>query len=131
MTVPPVLTSVDRERVLPALQPLLATVYAEVQRSVADLVALRRALEALLLYLSSSPGRTHANCVAADSFFMETDRWERTWGHLPEPYQDLLGDLDGALHDTFSAPEIADNFFSTPEQLLDQLRQIEIGSPPT
>jgi hypothetical protein len=131
MTVPLVLESVDGERVRPTLQPLLAAVYAEVQRPIADLGALRRALEALLLYLSSSAGRTHANCVATDSFFMETDRWERTWGHLPEPYQDLLGDLGGALHDTFSAPEIAENFFSTPEQLLDQLRQIEIGSPPT
>ena len=131
MTVPPILKSVDVERVLPDLRPLLAAVYTEVQQPVADVVALRRALEALLLYLSSPAGRTHANCVAADSFFLETDRWERTWGHLPDPYQDLLGDLGGALHDTLSAPEIAENFFSTPEQLLGQLRQIEIASPPT
>ena len=39
--------------------------------------------------------------------------------------------VGGALHDTFSAPEIAENFLSTPEQLLGQLREIEIGSPPT
>jgi hypothetical protein len=131
MKIPRVLESVDGERVLPGLRPLLAEVYSEVQRPIADLGSLRGAVEKLLLYLSSPAGRTHANCVAADSFFMDTERWERTWGHLPEPYQDLLGDLGGALHDTFSAPEIAENFSSTPEQLLDQLRQIEINAPPT
>jgi hypothetical protein len=124
MTAPSVLEVVDGERVTPQLASLLRDVYAEVQRPAMDFRALRASLEELLTYLGSPGGRTHANCVAADSFFMNNDHWERNWDHLPEPFQDLLGDLGGALHDTVSAPEIADNFYSTPEQLLDQLRQI-------
>ena len=99
--------------------------YSEVQRRPADLQTLRSRIEDLLVFLASPAGRTHANCVAADSFFMHTDRWERGWDHLPEPYQDILGDLGGALHDTMSAPEIAENFDSTPEALLERLRQVE------
>jgi hypothetical protein len=108
----------------------LRAVYAEVQRTPPNLRTLASELRRLLEYLASSPGRTNANCVAADSFFMENDKWERDWQHLPEPYQDLLGDLGGALHDTISAPEIAENFYSTPEQLLVQLEQVESRRPP-
>ena len=127
MRVPPVLDSVDGERVGPELVPLLGAVYAEVARPIADLRALRVALEALLSFLASAGGRTHANCVAADAFFMHNHRWERDWEHLPESYQELLGDLGGALHDTVSAPEIAENFDSTPEQLLAQVRRLGVG----
>jgi hypothetical protein len=126
MTTPAVLEVIDGERVTPQLAPLLRAVYAEVQRPDLDPRGLRAVLEALLTYLTSPSGRTHANCVAADSFFMKNDRWDRDWQHLPEPFQDLLGDLGGALHDTISAPEIAENFDSTPEQLLEQLRRIEV-----
>ena len=129
MRVPPVLESVDGERVGPELVPLLGAVYAEVSRPAADLRTLRAALEALLSFLASTIGRTHANCVATDAFFMHNDRWERDWDHLPEPYQAVLGDLGGALHDTVSAPEIAENFDSTPEQLLAQVRRLGVGAP--
>jgi hypothetical protein len=126
--VPPTLDYVGDERVSPELAPMLRAVYAEIQRTVPDFDALTRELRRLLEYLASPHGRTNANCVAADSFFMHNDAWERAWEHLPEPYQDLLGDLGGALHDTVSAPEIAENFDSTPEQLLAQLEQIQSAS---
>jgi hypothetical protein len=35
---------------------------------------------------------------------------------------EVLSDMGGALHDTVSNPEIAENFDSTPELLLDRLR---------
>jgi hypothetical protein len=119
--VPPILEQVEGESVSPELRPLLTSVYAEVQRNPADLAALYEAIHRLLNYLASPAGRTNANCWAADSFFLHTDRWERDWEHLPEAYQDLLGDLGGAFHDTVSHPEIAENFGSTPEQLLARL----------
>lgn len=122
------LESVDGQRVASELVPLLGAVYAEVACPTTDLRALRAALEALLSFLASTGGRTHANCVAADAFFMHNDRWERDWEHLPESYQDVLGDLGGALHDTVSAPDIAENFDSTPEQLLAQVRRLGVGS---
>src|SRR5688572_27859135 len=118
MRVPPVQAEVDGEPVSPELPPLLAAVYAQVQPDPADLRGLRAALETLLRYLASPSGRTNGNCWAADSFFMHNDRWDRDWDHLPEPYQDIFGDMSGALHDTVAHPEIAENFYSTPEQLL-------------
>jgi hypothetical protein len=127
MRVPPILERVDDVYgggVSPQLAPLLREVYAQVQREPADLPALYDALDALLRFLTSPAGRTHANCVATDSFFMNNDRWERDWGDLPEPYQDLLGLLGDALHDTIAAPEIAENFDNTPEQLLARLHEI-------
>ena len=130
MQVPSVPGFIHGERVSSDLAPLLRAVYAEVQRDSPNLAALTRGLRQLLEYLASPTGRTNANCWAADLFFMENDKWERDWEHLPESYQDLLGDLGGALHDTVSAPEIAENFSSTPEQLLAQLDQIELREPP-
>ena len=58
---------------------------------------------------------------------MHNDRWGRSWEHLPDSYQDLFGDLGGALHDTVSHPNVAKNFGSTPEQLLARLQQVETG----
>ena len=128
MTVPTILEQVDdsyaTERVAPELAPLIRAVYGEVIRPDTDLAEVHRSLHALLSFLASPAGRTHANCVATDSFFMLNDRWERSWEHLPDPYQDLLGLLGDALHDTISAPEIAENFDNTPEQLLSQLQQL-------
>jgi hypothetical protein len=126
---PPVLERVDdayaSERVSPQLQLLLRDVYAEVIRPDTSLPQLGDALERLLAFLASAEGRTHANCVATDYFFMLNDRWERDWEHLPEPFQDLLGLLGDALHDTIAAPEIAENFDNTPEQLLARLHEIK------
>ena len=124
MQVPPVLSHVGEEVVSPALSPLLAAVYAEVQRSEPNLSRLKAALSALLCFLRSSEGRTNANCVAADSFFANNDRWSRDWDHLPGAFQDVLALLGDALHDTVSAPEIAENFENTPEQLLDRVARL-------
>lgn len=124
MKVPPILDEVDGEVVSTEVPVLLTAVYTQVGRRPADLAALHSALRRLLTYLASPEGRTHANCWATDSFFMYVDRWDVDWEHLPEPYQDLLGDLGGALHDTVSHPEIAENFDSTPEQFLARLNDL-------
>ncbi|MCC6547948.1 hypothetical protein IT570_12350, partial [Candidatus Sumerlaeota bacterium] len=50
--------------------------------------------------------------------------WPEGWGHLPESFGEILNDMGGALHDTVTAPEIAQNFESTPEQLLERVRKI-------
>lgn len=129
MKVPSVLERVEDShgtgRVSAELAPLIRAVYAEVVRHETDLAELHRSLKALLSFLASAAGRTHANCVATDSFFMLNDRWERGWEHLADAYQDVLGLLGEALHDTIAAPEIAENFDNTPEQLLTRLQRIE------
>ncbi len=45
-----------------------------------------------------------------------------------EALADVLGDVGGALHDTVKVPEIAENFDSTPEQLLARVRQFRASA---
>jgi len=131
MKYPSVLTSVDDERVSPELAPLLHAAYRSIQGHAPHLADLQSALRDLLKFLSSKNGRTNANCSATDSFFLDIDdQWEGTREQLPEPYRDLLGDIGGCLHDTVSAPEMAENFDSTPEQLLERLERLATGAQP-
>ena len=94
-----------------------------------DLVlsALKTLLIELLEYLASEEGRTDANCRAVDSFFMLDHLWAER--NLPVPFRNIFSDMSGALHDTVSAPEIAKDFDSTPEQLLKRAK--ELGTEPT
>jgi len=79
-------------------------------------------LDSLLQYLCSPQGRTDGNCRFVDSFFTVHGEWADR--ELPGPLHDIFADMSGALHDTCSAPDIARNFDSTPEQLLARLRSM-------
>ena len=87
-----------------------------------DLEALKQSLIGLLEYLSSYNGRTDANCNAVDSFFMLDDLWVER--NLPDSFHSIFADMSGALHDTVTAPDVAENFDSTPEQLLKRVREL-------
>ncbi len=63
-----------------------------------------------------------ANCIATDLFFA-LENWGIDRERFPEPLATILGDMGGALHDTISHPEIARNFYSLPEQLLERVQQ--------
>jgi hypothetical protein len=86
---------------------------------------LRAQVESLLVFLSSPAGRTDRNCQVVDSTLMRDDE---LWDAVEEiesadlALADVLRDMAGALHDTVSAPQVAANFDSTPEQLLSRLR---------
>jgi hypothetical protein len=111
------------ESVSEELRPLLQQVYERlVKQPPPDLQEIKDALENLLSYLTTPAGRTSANCVATDLFFCLED-WGVDWEYLPELLTDIIGDMGGALHDTISSPEIARNFDSLPEQLLERVRQ--------
>jgi hypothetical protein len=73
----------------------------------------------------SPEGRTNANCCATDHFFLLREGWETDWEHLPDSFGDIVGDIGGSLHDTVIAPKIANDFQSTPEQLLERLQAIK------
>ena len=105
-----------------ALRPLLRQLYDELRHSPKHLPQLKAAIVAVLEFLSSSCGRTDANCRTVDSFLMLDETWDGD--ELPEPYIEVLADMAGALHDTITAPDIAANFDSTPEQLLERARQL-------
>jgi len=89
-----------------------------------DLKALRNSLIVLLEYLSSNDGRSDTNCNAVDMFFMFDNLWVER--NLPSSFHDIFADISGALHDTVSSPEIAENFYSTPEQLLKRAKALNI-----
>ena len=110
----------------PALRPLLAQFYFALTASPSDLNTIRESMIRLLEFLASPQGRTDANCQAVDSFVMLNETWSSDSSKLPDTFTDILADMSGALHDTISAPEIARNFDSTPEQLLERARLLPI-----
>ena len=119
---PSIARVVGHEEVSSELRPLLLAVFRLLgQQAEPTLVA--DAIEELLQFLCSPRGRTNGNCVATDHFFALDEGWgDVGWDYLPSCLGDVLADAAGALHDTVSAPEIAENFDSTPEQLLSRLQ---------
>ena len=59
-------------------------------------------------------------------FFEMEDHWTVRWDNLPDDFRELLDDIGGMVHDTFSAPEIAENFASTVEQLRDRAERLDV-----
>jgi diaminopimelate decarboxylase len=108
-------------------QEMLRAISANLSAADIDLAALKAHLVGLLTHLASQEGRTDENCKAVDSFFCLDDTWPEK--ELPVDFHDLLADMGGALHDTVESPEIAENFDSTPEQLLHRARRL--GTEPT
>jgi hypothetical protein len=106
-----------------ALQPLMQSVHDALFASPLDLAAVKASLIALFAYLSSPAGRTDANCCAVDGFFYLDDNLPLE--RLPDSLQDVFAHMD-SLHDTITAPHIAENFSSTPEQLLQRVRNVSI-----
>jgi hypothetical protein len=101
------------------LRPLMQSARAAVCTSSLDLAVVKTSLIALFEYLSSPVGRTDTNCCAVDGFFYLDD--DLPLERLPDSLQDVFAHMD-ALHDTITAPQIAENFSSTPEALLEHLR---------
>jgi hypothetical protein len=123
-------TAVDHprngERVSIELRQLLQRVYSELLATPRSLAGLKDSLVALLEYLNAA-GRTDANCWAVDLFFCLSEGWERDWTeqNLPEDFNDLLALMGQALHDTAGAPNVAENFYCLPEQLLERARSLK------
>jgi hypothetical protein len=105
-----------------SLRPLLECLHRSLSLRPIDSAALKAAMISVLEFLSSPSGRTDANCRAVDFFLMRDEVWDAD--EFPQAFVDILADMSGALHDTISAPYIAANFESTPEQLLERARQL-------
>jgi hypothetical protein len=93
------------------------------------LAEVRASLIALAEFLTTSAGRTHANCVAVSRLLDRVDSWRRVnrnrarLQYLPEEYQDLLRGF-GCLDMTFADPDLAVDMETTPEQLLTAARAL-------
>jgi hypothetical protein len=105
------------------LQPLMQAVRAAVFASPLDVPVVKASLIALFEYLGSPNGHTDSNCCAVDGFFCLDD--DLPLERLPDSLQDVFAHMD-ALHDTITAPQIAENFSSTPEALLERVRNSSI-----
>jgi hypothetical protein len=108
------------EAVSAELRSKLAAVHTALVHHPPDVAVIKQHLIALLSFLTTPSGRTNANCWAVDLFFVLLLDSDIDWPDLPEAYQEVLSNIGGALHDTIEYPEIADNFSSTPEQLLER-----------
>lgn len=105
-----------------SLHSMLLVIDDVIRQRPTNLALLKDAMGLLFTFLSSPEGRTDANCRYADSFLMRGIEDDAYWAHLPEPFQAVLWDAGGQLHDTVTAPKVARNFESTPEQLLERTR---------
>jgi hypothetical protein len=82
---------------------------------------IKQSMEDVLIWLTQN--NTDANCRKVDLFVcikMDKMLTEK----LPKDIRDILFDMGGALHDTHSSPTVAENFLSTPKQLLDRARDL-------
>jgi hypothetical protein len=82
------------------------------------------ALEALLLWLNEPENNNHNNCRHVDYYVANEICDEPRFKALPDELREILFDLGATLHDTHTSPHIAENFESTPRQLLERLRKL-------
>ncbi len=82
---------------------------------------IKRAIEDVLVWLTEHD--TDANCRKVDLFVSTRIGMEVRDG-LPKDVDEILFDMGGALHDTHTSPEVAENFWSTPQQLLERTRKL-------
>lgn len=113
-----------KENLNPDLDLLLGKVADLLRDRENNKTKFKKALIDLISFLCTEEGRTNENIDATDMYFCLHRDYGFDWDHLPESFQLILGDIGGQLHDAIEAPRIAENFESTPEQLLERLKKL-------
>ena len=101
---------------------LVEQVQMTVATETVDLPWLVRSLDGLLQHYLLPKAARMRTVAMLILYFMKHEEWAE--GSLPDAIHDIFADMSGALHDTCSAPDVAQNFDSTPEQLLARLGNI-------
>jgi len=83
------------------------------------------AMEKLLLWLNHPENNTDSNCKQIDYFISVEIMPEKRFEEIPENIRSILFDMGATLHDTHTSPEIAENFESTPAQLLARVQKVD------
>ena len=82
-------------------------------------------VRSILEFLNVPENDTDENCRSVDQFIglrvLENARLERQLAKLPGGLLAIIEDMGTCLHDAHTARPIAQNFGSTPEQLLSRL----------
>lgn len=89
-----------------------------------DLPVLKQSMVQLLHFLTTPEGRTDANCYLVNMAIVFPEWGDIRLPELPDDFGYIIADMGGALHDTVSSPEMAYNFESTPEQLLERTQKL-------
>lgn len=116
---------IDKENERQRVINLAEAVYQTAIQSNPDMSQLKARLIELLSFLCSPEGRTDENCRIVDSYFCTKDNWSYCIEHLPTEAYEILFDIGGTLHDTVQSPEIAANFQSLPEKLLERVEKMQ------
>lgn len=82
------------------------------------------AMEAILSWLNIPKNNTDDNCRRVDYFVSYELMPEGRYKELPEDIHAILFDMGATLHDTHTSPQVAENFDSTPGQLLARVRKL-------
>ncbi len=120
------MNNIDKEKERDRLIQLAESVYCTACQQTPDMSQLRSRLEDLLVFLCSPKGRTDESCHAVDTYLSTKNDWPSCIEHLPRDVYDILVDIGGTLHDAIQCPDIAANFESLPEQLLDRVRKLNV-----
>lgn len=85
---------------------------------------LRSVLEKLLLWLNRPENNNDSNCKQIDYFISANIMTQKGFEEIPENIKSILFDMGATLHDSHTAPNIAENFESTPAQLLARVQNL-------
>ncbi|HVF99624.1 MAG TPA: hypothetical protein VND68_07285 [Chloroflexia bacterium] len=108
----------------PGLKPLVAAFFDALMAEPVDLPVLKQRMVQLLHFLTTPEGRTEVNCYIVDMAIMFREWGDIELPELPDDFDYIIADMGGALHDTISSPELAYNFDSTPERLLERAQKL-------
>ncbi len=103
------------------LEKLLSNLKNELNKEPKDICQLIKCVQDLLLWLCENNTAKNCSTVDREVFLIISNA---DIDSLPLDLKEILGDIGGILHDTHENPEIAENFFSTPPQLLRRIREI-------
>ncbi|MHB0998654.1 MAG: hypothetical protein ACYC27_05355 [Armatimonadota bacterium] len=111
----------------PDMEMRLHRLYDEICRYPADLSMLKSALVDILAHLTTPEGRTDRNCRLLDKFVFflcYEDDPIRDRKDIPDDFRLVIEDIGMGLHDAIDCPDIAANFESLPEQLLERAENL-------
>jgi len=103
------------------IEPLLEDMAVALRERPSDRRRIVGALEVVLRFLTQN--NTDENCRKA-GLFVTLTVMDEGLPPMDERLQTIIDDMGHALHDTHSAPDVAESFESTPEALLERLGRV-------